>query len=75
MAMTYRPSEQLNEQLIRQAETEHISVQRLLDKAVEAYLARTDKTRRLDEAMDIILVNSAEALRRLGEGPGADEDR
>lgn len=68
MAMNFRPSDELTVRLRRQANIEHTSVQALLVKAAEEYLGRHDKRHRLDEGLDVILVNSADALRRLGEG-------
>jgi predicted transcriptional regulator len=67
MAMNFRPNEELSERLREQAEAEHISVQILLVKAAEEYLARHTKRAMIDAAMDKITVEYADALRRLGE--------
>lgn len=68
MAMTFRPSEELSVRLRAQADTEHTSVQGLLVKAVEEYLDRHAKNVLIDEALALIMVQSGEALKRLGEG-------
>ncbi len=68
MAMTFRPTDKLAEQLSTQAHSENLSVHALLVKAAEEYVTRRDKTTRINSALDIILVNSADALKRLGEG-------
>jgi hypothetical protein len=67
MAMNYRPTEQLSERLREQAATERISVQNLLTKAAEEYLARHTKRALIDTAMDEVMVSFGDALRRLGE--------
>lgn len=67
MAMNFRPSDELGDRLREQAEAEAISVQSLLVKAAEEYLARHTKRALIDEAMDKITVQYADALRRLGE--------
>lgn len=67
MAMTLRLPDKLNEDLKVQADTEHTSVHALLLKAAEEYLARHTKRVLIDEAMDWITVEYADALKRLGE--------
>jgi len=67
MAMNFRPPDELTIRLRRQADLEHTSVQALLVKAAEEYLTRHDKRRAIDEALDLILVESADAIKRLGE--------
>jgi|tagenome__1003787_1003787.scaffolds.fasta_scaffold16818964_1 hypothetical protein len=68
MAMNFRPSEDLAERLRRQADSEHISVQSLLVKAAEDYLARNTKRAMIDAAVDKVMANYPDTLRRLGEG-------
>jgi len=67
MAMNFRPTDELSERLREQAATERISVQNLLTKAVEEYLARHTKRALIDNAMDEVMVSFGDALRRLGE--------
>jgi len=67
MAMNLRLTDELSERLREQAATEHISVQVLLTKAAEEYLARHTKRALIDSAMDDVMVNFGDALRRLGE--------
>ncbi|MEV6494211.1 hypothetical protein AB0M20_37155 [Actinoplanes sp. NPDC051633] len=69
MAMNFRPTDDLAARLRKQADSEQTSVQVVLVKAAEEYLLRHDKTERINQALDVILVNSADALKRLGEGP------
>ena len=67
MALNFRPSDELARRLREQAEAEQVSVQGLLVKAAEEYLARHSRRTLIDEAMDRITVEYADALRRLGE--------
>ena len=67
MAMNLRLTDELSERLREQAATEHISVQVLLTKAAEEYLARHTKRALIDSAMDDVMANFGDALRRLGE--------
>jgi len=67
MAMNFRPGDDLSQRLRDQAEHEHVSVQNLLIKAAEEYLARHTKRAMVDAAMDKVTVEFADALRRLGE--------
>ena len=67
MAMNLRLTDELSERLREQAATEHISVQVLLTKAAEEYLARHTKRALIDGAMDDVMANFGDALRRLGE--------
>ena len=66
--MNFRPSEELAERLRRQADCEHISVQNLLVKAAEDYLARNTKRAMIDVATDKVMADYPDTLRRLGEG-------
>jgi predicted transcriptional regulator len=67
MAMNFRPPDELAVRLRRQAEDEHTSVQAVLVKAAEEYLLRHNKRRAIDEALGLILVESADAIKRLGQ--------
>jgi predicted transcriptional regulator len=67
MAMNFRPTDELTERLRAQASAEHTSVQNLLVKAAEEYLARHTKRAMIDTAMDDVMVSFGDALRRLGE--------
>jgi predicted transcriptional regulator len=67
MAMNFRPADDLSERLREQAAAERISVQNLLTKAAEEYLARHTKRTLIDGAMDEVMVSFGDALRRLGE--------
>lgn len=67
MAMTLRLPDELNEALKRRADVEHTSVHGLVIKASEEYLARHGKQVLIDDAVDMIKVDFADALRRLGE--------
>jgi predicted transcriptional regulator len=67
MAMNFRPNDELALRLREQAQAEHTSVQHLLIKAAEEYLARNTKRAMIDAAMDKITIEYADALRRLGE--------
>jgi len=67
MAMNFRPTDELSEQLREQAAVEGISVQNLLTKAAEEYISRHTKRVLIDTAMDGIMVSFGDALRRLGE--------
>jgi len=67
MAMNFRPADDLSERLREQAAAEHTSVQNLLTKAAEEYLARHTKRTLIDSAMDEVMVSFGDALRRLGE--------
>jgi predicted transcriptional regulator len=67
MAMNLRLTDELNERLRSQAAAEHVSVQVLVIKAVEDYLARNTKRALIDSAMDDVMVSFGDALRRLGE--------
>jgi predicted transcriptional regulator len=69
MAISFRPTDELSDRLKMQADCEHTSIQGLLVRAAEEYLDRHSKTRRIDEALDLIMERSGTALRRLGEGP------
>lgn len=66
--MNFRPSEVLAAQLREQAEREQVSVQTLLVKAAEEYLARHARKAAIDEQLGLVKTNFADALRRLGEG-------
>ncbi|GAB1694128.1 hypothetical protein KRM28CT15_59310 [Krasilnikovia sp. M28-CT-15] len=68
MAMNFRPSEDLAERLRTQAATEQTSVQNLLVKAAEEYLARNTKKAMIKREVELVKTNFADALRRLGEG-------
>jgi predicted transcriptional regulator len=68
MAMNFRPSDDLADRLRKQAAAEHTSVQSLLTKAVEEYLARHTKKAMIAREVDLVKSNFADALRRLGEG-------
>ncbi|WP_130508948.1 CopG family transcriptional regulator [Krasilnikovia cinnamomea] len=68
MAMNFRPSEELAERLRTQAATEQTSVQNLLVKAAEEYLARNTKKAMIKREVELVKTNFADALRRLGEG-------
>lgn len=68
MALTYRPTETLAARLREQAESEHLSAQALLDKAVEEYLHRRTKSEMITRSVESTMVEFADALRRLGEG-------
>lgn len=68
MAMNFRPSEELAERLREQAAAEQTSVQVLLVKAAEEYLARHTKKAMIEREVTLVKTNFAEALRRLGEG-------
>ena len=67
MATNFRPGDELSQRLRDQAAAEHTSVQNLLVKAAEEYLARHTKRAMIDAAMGRITVEYADALRRLGE--------
>lgn len=67
MALTFRVSETLAALLKQQAQAEHTSVQKLLEKAAAEYLGRHGKREAINEAMDWITVEYADVLRRLGE--------
>lgn len=68
MAMTLRLPDELAEKLRALSETTGSSMQQLVTIAVNDYVTRNDKRRAIDGALDKILVDSADALRRLGEG-------
>lgn len=68
MAMNFRPSDTLSRQLAEQAASEQVSVQALLVKAAEEYLARHNKKTQIAREVTLVKANFAEALRRLGEG-------
>ena len=67
VAMNLRLTDELSERLREQAAAEHTSVQSLLTKAAEEYLARHTKRALIDSAMDDVMVSFGDALRRLGE--------
>jgi predicted transcriptional regulator len=67
MAMTLRPPEELTNELKALAEQERTSLHALWIKAAEEYVARRRKNVLIDDAMDWITVEYADALRRLGE--------
>lgn len=68
MAMNFRPTEDLNNRLQAQARSENVSVQTLLVKAAEEYLARHTKKAMLQREVALVKTNFADALQRLGEG-------
>ena len=63
MAMTLRLSEAEMDELRQQAELEHESMQEIARRAIREYVAR--RKAKLDAALDRILVEDAELLRRL----------
>lgn len=65
--MNFRVPEALDAPLKARADFEHLSVQRLVEKAAEEYLNRHDKQTAIRVALSSIKVNYADALRRLGE--------
>jgi len=67
MAMNFRPSDELADKLKVQAEAEHTSVQNLLVKAAEEYLARHTRKAMLREGLEHINRDFGDALRRLGQ--------
>jgi hypothetical protein len=68
MAMNFRPAEELAERLRAQAASEQTSVQALLVKAAEEYLARNTKKAMINREVTMVKTNFADALNRLGEG-------
>jgi predicted transcriptional regulator len=68
MALTYRPTDELLNRLREQADNEHLSVQALLDRAVEDYLERNAKKALITRSVAATKIEFADALRRLGEG-------
>jgi predicted transcriptional regulator len=68
MAMNFRPSDELSARLREQAAAEQTSVQGLLVKAAEEYLARHTKKAMIEREVTLVKDNFADALRRLGEG-------
>jgi predicted transcriptional regulator len=67
MAMTLRLPDELTEEVRRQADTEHMSMQLLVQKACREYVVRHSRTAAIDEAMEKIQGRYGEVLRRLGE--------
>jgi hypothetical protein len=68
MAINFRPPDALAERLREQARHEQVSVQVLLVRAAEEYLARHTKKEMIQREVALVKANFADALRRLGEG-------
>lgn len=68
MAINFRPPDALADRLREQALSEQISVQVLLVRAAEEYLARHTKKAMIQREVALVQANFADALRRLGEG-------
>ena len=65
MAMTVRFSPELDEQLQTIADARHTSKHALVLQAVEEYILRDSKTRRVLESLDETSRDYAEAIQRL----------
>lgn len=65
--MTLRLDEDQVEALRRQAEAESRSMQTVVRAAVDEYLARRNKSAKIEHALATEIPRFAEALRRLGE--------
>lgn len=65
MAMTVRFSTELDERLQRLADARHTSKHALVLQAVEDYLSREEKTRRMLESLDETSRDYAGVIRRL----------
>ena len=63
MAMTLRLSEEETAALRKRAELEHISMQEVARRAIDAYV--TDRSARLRQAINEVSTNDAELLDRL----------
>lgn len=68
MAINFRPPEALADRLREQARSEQVSVQVLLVRAAEEYLARHTKKAMIQREVALVKANFSDALRRLGEG-------
>lgn len=66
MAMTLRPDEELNERLRAQAEAEGRSMQAVALSAIDEYISRRERSRRVVELAERGGERYAEALDRLG---------
>jgi predicted transcriptional regulator len=67
MAMTLRLPEELDSKMKQQAKAENLSMQALIEKASQEYVARHSLHAEIDNAMAEIKVTFGDALRRLGE--------
>lgn len=65
MAMTVRFSSELDEQLQKMADVRHTSKHALVQQAVEDYILRDDKTKRVMESIDETSTDYAETLQRI----------
>lgn len=65
MAMTVRFSTELDEQLQKLAAARHTSKHALVQQAMEDYIMREDKTKRVMESIDETSRDYAEAIQRL----------
>lgn len=65
MAMTLRLTEAETEQLRARAQAEGVSMQEVARKAIAEYIS--DRKSRLEKAIDDVLANDAELLRRLSQ--------
>lgn len=66
--MIFRPNDQLNNELTRQAELEQTSVQDLLARAAQEYLDRRAKKSMVRAEVALVKENFADALKRLDNG-------
>lgn len=67
MAMTLRLTPEETEALRRRAELEQRSMQEVARAAVREYIERTSRRELLDQVLDEVLPEYAEALERLGQ--------
>lgn len=66
MAMTLRPDDDLNERLRVQAEAEGCSMHAVALSAIDEYISRRERSRRVEELAERGAERYAEALDRLG---------
>ena len=67
MAMTLRLTDEETEALRRRAERENRSMQEVARQAVRDYIDRTSRRELIDQVLDEVLPQYAEALDRLGQ--------
>lgn len=67
MAMTLRLTEDESDALRRRSELEHRSMQDVARQAVREYIDRTSRRELVDQVLDEVLPQYAEALERLGQ--------
>ena len=65
--MTLRLTDEETEALRRRAEREHRSMQDVARQAVRDYIDRTSRRELIDQVLDEVLPQYAEALERLGQ--------